>query len=50
MYQALVESGCATELVAYPREGHGLMERDHVLDAWDRIKDWTGTPPGLAGR
>jgi dipeptidyl aminopeptidase/acylaminoacyl peptidase len=40
MYQALVECGCETELVAYPREGHGLLERDHILDAWERIKAW----------
>ena len=40
MYQALVEAGCETELVIYPREGHGLMERDHVLDLWTRVRDW----------
>ena len=40
MYQALVEAGCETELVLYPREGHGLMERDHQLDAWERIRSW----------
>lgn len=39
-YQALVEGGCETELVLYPREGHGLLERDHVLDAWERIRNW----------
>jgi dipeptidyl aminopeptidase/acylaminoacyl peptidase len=40
MYQALVEAGCETELVLYPREGHGLMERDHIEDAWTRMRDW----------
>jgi dipeptidyl aminopeptidase/acylaminoacyl peptidase len=40
MYQALVEAGVETELVVYPREGHGLLERDHLLDAWTRMKDW----------
>jgi dipeptidyl aminopeptidase/acylaminoacyl peptidase len=40
MYQALVEAGCETELVLYPREGHGMLERDHVLNLWTRIRDW----------
>ncbi len=40
LYQALVEAGAETELVVYPREGHGLMEREHVIDAWERIRDW----------
>jgi dipeptidyl aminopeptidase/acylaminoacyl peptidase len=40
MYQALVEAGCETELVVYPREGHGMLERDHQLDLWERIRDW----------
>jgi dipeptidyl aminopeptidase/acylaminoacyl peptidase len=40
MYQALVEAGCETELVLYPREGHGVLERDHQLDLWNRIKSW----------
>jgi len=40
MYQALVEAGCETELVVYPREGHGLYEREHVLDSWGRMKEW----------
>jgi dipeptidyl aminopeptidase/acylaminoacyl peptidase len=42
MYQALVEAGCETELVVYPREGHGLYEREHVLDSWGRMKEWFG--------
>jgi dipeptidyl aminopeptidase/acylaminoacyl peptidase len=40
MYQALVEAGCETELVVYPREGHGTLERDHLVDQWTRIRDW----------
>jgi dipeptidyl aminopeptidase/acylaminoacyl peptidase len=40
MYQALVEAGCETELVLYPREGHGMLERDHLVDSWTRIRDW----------
>ena len=40
MYQALVEAGCETELVLYPREGHGYIEREHQLDLWERMRDW----------
>lgn len=39
-YNALVEAGCRTELVVYPREGHGWTEREHQLDAWRRIESW----------
>jgi dipeptidyl aminopeptidase/acylaminoacyl peptidase len=39
-YNALVEAGCETELVVYPREGHGWTEREHQIDAWNRIRDW----------
>jgi dipeptidyl aminopeptidase/acylaminoacyl peptidase len=40
MYQALVEAGSETELVVYPREGHGLLEREHMVDEWSRMRDW----------
>jgi dipeptidyl aminopeptidase/acylaminoacyl peptidase len=40
MYQALVEAGCETELVVYPREGHGYIEREHQLDLWERMREW----------
>ena len=40
LYQALVEAGVETELVVYPREGHGWVERDHILDAWERVRSW----------
>jgi dipeptidyl aminopeptidase/acylaminoacyl peptidase len=40
LYNALVEAGCETELVVYPREGHGWTEREHQLDAWNRMRDW----------
>jgi dipeptidyl aminopeptidase/acylaminoacyl peptidase len=40
MYQALVEAGCEAELVVYPREGHGWLEREHLTDAWLRTRDW----------
>ena len=31
---------CATELVVYPREGHGFKERAHHADAWRRKVAW----------
>jgi dipeptidyl aminopeptidase/acylaminoacyl peptidase len=40
LYNALVEAGCRTELVVYPREGHGWTEREHQIDAWRRIEAW----------
>jgi dipeptidyl aminopeptidase/acylaminoacyl peptidase len=39
-HQALVQAGVETELVIYPREGHGITERDHLVDEWMRIKGW----------
>jgi dipeptidyl aminopeptidase/acylaminoacyl peptidase len=40
LYNALVEAGCETELVVYPREGHGWTEREHMIDGWNRMRDW----------
>ncbi|MFN2628402.1 MAG: prolyl oligopeptidase family serine peptidase [Gaiellaceae bacterium] len=40
LYEALVAAGVETELVVYPREGHGWNERDHVLDFWRRTCAW----------
>jgi len=39
-YKALVEAGCETELVVYPREGHGWTEREHQIDSWNRVREW----------
>jgi dipeptidyl aminopeptidase/acylaminoacyl peptidase len=39
-YSALLERGCESELVAYPREGHGNRERLHKIDAWRRSVAW----------
>jgi dipeptidyl aminopeptidase/acylaminoacyl peptidase len=39
-HRALLERGVPTELVVYPREGHGLQERDHVKDMEERILRW----------
>lgn len=40
MYQALVEVGCPTELVIYPREGHYVLEWEHQHDFFARILGW----------
>ncbi len=39
-YAGLVERGCESELVVYPREGHGFRERGHRHDAWGRAIAW----------
>ncbi|HSJ52094.1 MAG TPA: prolyl oligopeptidase family serine peptidase, partial [Actinomycetota bacterium] len=40
LYQALVLNGTPTELVVYPREGHGFRERGHAADAERRTVAW----------
>jgi len=39
-YRALGEQNVPTELVVYPREGHGLNEREHIGDYQDRLLRW----------
>jgi len=39
-FRALKELGIETELVIYPREGHGWMEKKHRVDAWQRHLAW----------
>ena len=39
-HAALLERGVKSELVVYPREGHGFQERGHRLDAWQRTVTW----------
>jgi dipeptidyl aminopeptidase/acylaminoacyl peptidase len=39
-HTALRERGVDTELVVYPREGHGFQEREHRMDAWRRTVAW----------
>jgi dipeptidyl aminopeptidase/acylaminoacyl peptidase len=46
-YAALVERGVPTELVVYPREGHGFQEREHRLDATQRTVAWFDRYLGL---
>ncbi|SEL14010.1 S9 family peptidase [Streptacidiphilus jiangxiensis] len=39
-HRALRHFGVEHELVVYPREGHGLRERAHQLDALRRVRAW----------
>ncbi|GAC1377976.1 MAG: S9 family peptidase [Ktedonobacteraceae bacterium] len=39
-YRALRERNVPVELVVYPREGHGLSERAHVIDSEERLLHW----------
>ena len=50
LYRALKDRGKATELVFYPREGHGISEYYHQKDRLQRIYDWvTKYTLGTAG-
>jgi dipeptidyl aminopeptidase/acylaminoacyl peptidase len=40
LYYKLTREGVTAELVIYPREGHGLIERDHIIDAHARMVAW----------
>ena len=39
-YIALHEVGVPTMMVRYPREGHGLRETGHQVDALQRSIEW----------
>ncbi|WP_040447224.1 alpha/beta hydrolase family protein [Ktedonobacter racemifer] len=39
-YRALRERGVPVECVIYPREGHGLSERKHIKDYYERLLHW----------
>lgn len=39
-HRALKERGVPTELVIYPREGHGPKEKDHLRDLEERLVRW----------
>ena len=41
-HRALARYGVEHELVIYPREGHGLTEREHQLDVLRRSRAWFG--------
>jgi dipeptidyl aminopeptidase/acylaminoacyl peptidase len=40
MHRALKEQGVDTQLVIYPRAGHGIRERAHRIDVITRMLDW----------
>ncbi len=40
LYRGLKDRGKTTELVFYPREGHGISEYYHQKDRLSRIQDW----------
>jgi dipeptidyl aminopeptidase/acylaminoacyl peptidase len=40
LYRALKRYGIPSELVVYPREGHGLKEQKHLEDRLNRIVAW----------
>jgi hypothetical protein len=39
-HRALCRFGAEHEFVVYPREGHGVAERNHQLDLLDRTRAW----------
>ncbi|MEG8279814.1 S9 family peptidase [Streptomyces sp. AHA2] len=39
-YQGLVSAGCETELVVYKGAGHGMTQREQLIDVQRRIVDW----------
>ena len=43
LFRALKDRGKTTELVFYPREGHGFSEYYHQRDRMQRIYDWVTT-------
>ncbi|MFN7978611.1 MAG: S9 family peptidase [Vicinamibacterales bacterium] len=50
LFRGLKDRGKTTELVFYPREGHGFTEYYHLQDRLNRIHDWvtryvSGEPP-----
>lgn len=40
LFRALKDHGVPTELVVYPREGHSLLERLHLIDRHRRCLEW----------
>jgi len=39
-YRALCERNVPVEMVIYPREGHGVSEFEHSIDAYQRLLRW----------
>ncbi|MEU9886072.1 S9 family peptidase [Sphaerisporangium sp. NPDC051011] len=46
-YQGLARAGCETEFVTYRGAGHGMTEREHVIDVINRILAWFTRHLGL---
>ncbi len=42
-YRALREHGVPTELAIYPSEGHGIRDREHLRDLFERLVRWFDT-------
>lgn len=42
-YRALRDMSVPTEMVVYPREGHGISEQEHQRDMLQRILSWLDT-------
>ena len=40
LYRALKDRGVPTQLVIYPRSGHGVGERAHRIDLYTRELEW----------
>jgi dipeptidyl aminopeptidase/acylaminoacyl peptidase len=40
LHRPLRRYGVPTEMVTYPREGHGIQEHKHQLDVLQRMLDW----------
>jgi dipeptidyl aminopeptidase/acylaminoacyl peptidase len=40
LYRALKRYNVPSELVLYPREGHGLSEEKHLVDRLNRVVEW----------
>jgi dipeptidyl aminopeptidase/acylaminoacyl peptidase len=47
MYTALKRNGVESELVLYPREGHGFQEPAHRVDEMERQIDWFDKHRGM---
>jgi dipeptidyl aminopeptidase/acylaminoacyl peptidase len=39
-HRALRQTGVPVEMVIYPREPHGIRERNHQIDLLRRVRDW----------
>ena len=40
LYRALVDVGIDTELVVYEHAGHVPVQREYLVDAWERVTSW----------